>query len=115
MRSDIAVISYSSTDRTHKYVFFESSGENSYGASVSSIACFVDGQYFCDYDDIPSDSELKKLSDDEIRQYLGVKLALATWNVYEEDSKKHDGNVVESYGINGNKVAKKLKIKASID
>lgn len=77
LRSDVAVISYSRDGKTYKYVFFDASGENSYGASVTSTPCFVNGKYLCDSDEIPSTSEYMSMSDDEAKEYLGLELALA--------------------------------------
>lgn len=114
LRSDVAVISYIRDGTTYKYVFFDASGENSYGASVKSTPCFVNGQYLCDSDEIPTIEEYMSMSDAEAREYLGLELALAHWRLYGEDAKEQE-DVVASYSVDGEKIAKKLKIKETID
>lgn len=114
LRSDIAVITYYRDEKTYKYVFFDASGENSYGASVKSTPCFVNGQYLCDSDEIPTIEEYMSMSDAEAREYLGLELALAHWRLYGEDAKEQE-DVVASYSVDGEKIAKKLKIKETID
>lgn len=114
LRSDVAVISYYRDGKTYKYVFFDASGENSYGASVKSTPCFVNGQYLCDSDEIPSVEEYMSMSDAEAKEYLGLELALAHWKVYGEDAKEQE-DVLDSYSVDGEKIAKKLKIKETID
>ena len=115
LRSDVAVISYSRDGKTYKYVFFDASGENSYGASVTSTPCFVNGKYLCDSDEIPSTSEYMSMSDDEAKEYLGLELALAHWRLYGEDAAEEEEDVVDSYSVSAEKIAKRLKIKANAD
>lgn len=115
LRSDVAVISYSRDGKTYKYAFFDASGENSYGAVVTSTACFVNGQYFCDSDEIPSTSEYMSMSDDEAKEYLGLELALAHWKLYGENAAENEDDIKVSYSVDADKIAKKLKIKADTD
>ena len=111
LRSDIAVITYSRDGETYEYAFFDASGENSYGASVTSTPCFVNGQYVCNSDDIPSVSEYMSMDDDEARLYLGIELALAHWNLYGEDAATENEDVTDSFSASAKKIAKKLHIK----
>ncbi len=115
LRSDIAVISYSRDGEIYKYVFFDASGENSYGATVTSTPCFVNGQYLCDSDEIPSASEYMSMSDEEAKMYLGLQLALAHWSMYGEDAAEKKEDVVDSYSICAETIAKKLGISCKVD
>ena len=115
LRSDIAVISYSRDGKTYRYVFFDASGDNSYGASVASTPCFVDGQYLCDSDEIPTASEYMSMSDVKAKEYLGLQLALAHWNLYGEDADEEKEDVIDAYSVSAEKIARKLNIKADID
>lgn len=115
LRSDVAVISYSRDGKTYKYAFFDASGENSYGASVTSTPCFVNGQYFCDSDEIPTAEEYMSMDDAEAKEYLGLQLALATWRLYGEDAAEKKEDVIISYSVSAEKIAKKLKIESRVN
>ena len=82
LRSDVIVIkSYTEETGSIVHSFFTASGSNSYGANVTSTVCFVDGEYFCDLDDIPDASEYMQMSDSEARKYLLIELRLAQWKL----------------------------------
>lgn len=115
LRSDIAVISFTRDGNTYKYVFFDASGENSYGALVTSTPCFVNDQYLCDSDEIPSTEEYMSMSDAEAKKYLGLQLALATWRLYGEDAAEKKEDVIVSYSVSTEKIAKKLKIESKVN
>ena len=101
-----------------EYCFFTASGNNSYGASIISSPCFVDGkyhslQYFCDLDDIPDEKELLELDDaDEVVKYLQVKLAFYKWQLYGENADEECEDVWKVTVVDKNKVARKMGIKA---
>lgn len=115
IRGDISFISYNRDGKSYEYVFFNASGENSYGASVTSTPCFVNGQYVCTTKELPTTSEYMNMSDSESKLYLGIELALSTWNLYGEDATTKKEEVYESYSVNGKKVAKKLNVKYKKD
>ena len=115
LRSDISVIIYSRDGTTYKYVFFDASGDNSYGASVMSTPCFVNGRYLCDTDEIPSTSEYMDMSDDEAKKYLGLELAIAHWNLYGEKASEKEEDVLQSYSVDAKKIARKLDIKSKVN
>lgn len=115
LRSDIAVVTFKRDGQTYKYVFFNASGENSYGASITSTPCFVNGKYICNTDEIPTVTEYMDMSDSESKVYLGIELALATWNLYGEDAKNEKEDVVDSYSVSAKKIAKKLDVNYKIN
>ena len=116
LRSDVVVISSFPEDGEYtRYCFFTASGNNSYGAAVTSTACFVDGKYICDMGDFPSDEELLEMNPDEALEYLGIKLALSQWRLHGESCKDEFDDVLDSYAVDGNKIARKLHIDSKID
>ena len=48
-------------DNGDKYVFFTAAGNNSFGASVSSVPVYKNGSYYFDYsDDLDDETEKAK-------------------------------------------------------
>ena len=55
-------IGYFEMDNGDKYVFFTAAGNNSFGASVSSVPVYKNGSYYFDYsDDLDDETEKAKV------------------------------------------------------
>ncbi|MCD7827029.1 MAG: zinc ribbon domain-containing protein [Clostridiales bacterium] len=109
LRSDVVVIkTYSSDDGTHTYCFFTASGNNSYGASITSTCCFMDGTYICDTGDFPDNDELFEMDTEEAIKYTTIRLRLAEWNLYGETLSDESDEVYASYAVDANKIARKI-------
>lgn len=116
LRSDIVVISaFDDGNIPTEYVYFTASGNNSYGAAVTSTACFVEGKYICATKDIPSTSELLDVDQDEALRYLHIKLHLSQWNLYGDAAAESVEDVYKSYSVDAAKIARKLHVKSDID
>ena len=104
LRGDILYVKDSSNDT---YVAFSASGNNSYGAPVTSMPIFKNYSYLGDYDD-----DLDDFDDPMDAAELAYgKLIVASWNL----TAKAGGNMadgeeyLEAELISGKKVAAKLK------
>ena len=101
LRGDILYVENSDLE---KFVAFSASGNNSYGAPVTSMPMFLDRTYVGDYGDEASDLEDRE----EKLNLLKGNLAVASWNLVGENM-VNDEDYLEAELISGKKIAKKLK------
>lgn len=99
-------ILYVVTSENDRFVVFSASGNNSYGASVTSMPMFLNGSYVGEYDDDPNE-----LEDPE----AGVKLARANYIValwrLSGSAMANSKGYEEAELISGKKIASKLHCK----
>ena len=104
LTSDVIVIhAYDSDDEYHTYCYFTSSGNNSYGAAVSSTAYYRDYKYICD---ISSADEEDFTTDEEKLIFLDGKIQLSLYQLYGAESE----SFVRCEVVPLKKVAKRAKI-----
>ena len=92
------------------YYYFSASGNNSFGAPVTSIVCFDNGRYVCNSDDF----EKMLNGDEDLENADEVAFAyemLQEWRAYGEDGK----DFVLAEEIDAKKVGRKLGIKVNIE
>ena len=112
---DIVVVEfYEKGKGCNEFVFFNASGNNSYGATITSTVCFHNRNYLCKTSDFPDTQELMEMDSDEANVYLLAQLALSGWKLYGEDFSEVNENasykVIESYSVDTSKIARKLGI-----
>jgi uncharacterized membrane protein YvbJ len=116
MRSNISVVTYLCDGKKLKYVFFDTSGENSFGATDISTPCFVNQKFLCLSDNLPTSKDYMGMCEFEARDFLGLELALAQWELYgEKADEKKEEDIIEAYEIDAKKIAKKMKVECKID
>ncbi len=104
LRGDILYVKDSSYDT---YVAFSASGNNSYGAPVTSMPIFKNYSYLGDYDD-----DLEDIDDPREAANLAYgKLIVASWNLMAKagGDLSNDEDYLEAELISGKKIAAKLK------
>ncbi len=105
LQSDVIVILAEGGDgKYHNYCFFNASGNNSYGASISSTVYFYDEKYFCDMSNT-NEFDYENPSED-LTIYVRGALNLSRWKLYGEDAE----DFISCATIDAKKVCKKLKI-----
>lgn len=104
LAGDVIVIhAYDSDDEYHTYCYFTASGNNSYGAAVSSTAYYRDYKYICD---ISSADEEDFTTDEEKLVFLDGKIQLSLYQLYGAESE----SFVRCEVVPMKKVAKRAKI-----
>lgn len=102
---------------TNVYCYFVASGDNSYGASVKSMPCYLNGVYFGDYNDIDPGYELPTTDEERIEhtEALRVQLHLSEWGLMGESvvDKSDVWDVYKAYTVDGAKIARRLGIEYS--
>lgn len=108
LRSDVIVIrKYDTEKEYHSYCFFEASGNNSYGATVTSMVYFYDGNYF---GDISATNEMDYQDDENnLKIYLEGQIVISNWKLYGDDAEAFESCST----VTAKKIAKKLKINYS--
>ena len=106
LRGDILYVKNSSYDT---YVAFSASGNNSYGAPVTSMPIFMNYSYLGDYDDDTDDL-------DDVWDAANLargQLVVASWNLMAAagGDLTNDDDYLEAELISGKKIAAKLKCK----
>lgn len=110
LRSDIIIITGRSlSEELRTYCFFTVSGNNSYGASVTTTECYVSGKYLCDtkeFDDVSIDTEDK----DRAKDLLDAHFMLNSWNL----NGSKDDNFISAVSVSADKVGRKLGLQVKI-
>lgn len=111
LRSDIVVIeSYTEENGSQRFCYFTASGNNSYGAAITSTVCFLDGQYICKTDEFPTTEEYMEMDDDEAMLYIALQLRLTQWKLYGESAPEKAEGVIDAYSVDATKIAHKLGV-----
>lgn len=88
------------------YICFVSSGNNSYGAKITSTPMFLGTKYLGDYEDDLDET----LSLDEQHDFLQARLIIATWNLVGDGmAKGEDSDYASADYVDCKKIARKLK------
>ena len=103
LRNDVLVIVAKEDDGRNTYTYITASGNNSYGASITSTAMFKNYSYIGDYEDDYEDFDTNA----EKLEFLTAKKYLLAWNLAGENG---EDNWVSAELVSGKKIAKKLHI-----
>ena len=102
---------------TNIYCYFVASGNNSYGAAIKSMPCFLNGRFVGDYEDIDAGDGLPANVEEynEQMEALRVILHYSEWGLMGESviDKFGDWDVYKAYTADGAKIARRLGIQYS--